>query len=196
MARKKQEQKLELPEKYWIVSADLSLRRPGFFKVLVTSSPDGAALQSAAAVSVDNKANQKPHGQLLDEIMKAFAFFMPDDGIPVYFVREKAFNARASQAEIGIYKVVGVMDWLLYRIRLEWSEIYPVTVKKLVTGSGKSTKDDVAKALPQWLPGFEYKTDDESDAAAVAISFLIQNGVIHIEKEEMADEAHLHLQGD
>ena len=187
MARKKQEQKLELPEKYWVVAADLSLRRPGFFKVLVTSSPDGAALQSAAAVSVDNKANQKPHGQLLDEIMKAFTFFMPDDGIPVYFVREKAFNARASQAEIGIYKVVGVMDWLLYRIRLEWSEIYPVTVKKLVTGSGKSTKDDVAKALPQWLPGFEYKTDDESDAAAVAISFLLQQSVL---KENDKDDAH------
>jgi crossover junction endodeoxyribonuclease RuvC len=109
---------------------------------------------------------------------------MPDDGVPIYFVREKAFNARASQAEIGIYKVVGVMDRLLYRLRLEWSEIYPVTVKKCITGSGKATKEDVAKALPQWLPGLEYKTDDESDAAAVAISFLVQNGILKVSEEK------------
>lgn len=184
MAKKKQSEPLRLPDKYWVVAADLSLRRPGFCKILVTNSPDGVALQSAAAVSVDNKANQKSHGQLLDEIMKAFAFFMPDDGVPIYFVREKAFNARASQAEIGIYKVVGVMDWLLYRLKLDWSEIYPVTVKKCITGSGKATKEDVAKALPQWLPGLEYKTDDESDAAAVAISFLVQNGILKVSEEK------------
>ena len=180
----KKQEAIQFPDRFYVVAADLSLRRPGFFKALVTKTADGAALSGAATVSVDNKTNQKPHGQLLDEIMKAFAFFMPDDGIPIYFVREKAFNARASQAEIGIYKVVGVMDWLLYRIRLEWSEIYPVTVKKCITGSGKATKEEVAKMLPTWLPDLKYDTDDESDAAAVAISFLVQQGLLKTEETE------------
>jgi crossover junction endodeoxyribonuclease RuvC len=187
MAKKKkaqQEQLIRFPEKYYVVAADLSLRRPGFCKFLVTNTADGADLSKAATVCVDNKTSQKSHGQLLDEIMKAFAYFIPDDGIPIYFVREKAFNARGSQNEMGIYKVVGVMDWLLYRLTLEWSELYPVTVKKLITGSGKADKDQVASMLAKWLPDVKYGTDDESDAAAVAISFLIQNGVLKNEEEE------------
>jgi len=181
MAKKKTKKPAEpvkLPDQYWVLAADLSLRRPGFFKVYVQNTPDGPALQSAEAVSVDNKTAQKTHGQLLDEIMKAFVFFVPNDGKPVYFAREKAFNARAAQSEIGIYKVIGVMDWLLYRLKLDWAEIYPVTVKKCVTGSGKATKEDVAAALKRWFPEFEYRTDDESDAAAVAVSFLVQNNVL------------------
>ena len=179
MAKKKKgTESIHFPEKYYVVAADLSLRRPGFCKFLVTNTADGVDLSQAATVCVDNKATQKSHGQLLDEIMKAFAFFIPDDGTPIYFVREKAFNARASQNEMGIYKVVGVMDWLLYRLTLEWSELYPVTVKKLITGSGKADKNVVASMLGTWLPGIKYGTDDESDAAAVAISFLIQNGVL------------------
>ena len=186
--KKKQEQTIQFPDKFWIVAADLSLRRPGFCKFLVTKTADGAALSGAATVCVDNKQNQKSHGQLLDDIMKEFAFFVPADGLPIWFVREKAFNARAAQAEIGIFKVVGVMDWLLYRLQLDWREVYPVTVKKCVTGSGKATKEDVLKMLPKWLPGVEYGTDDESDAAAVGISFLIQQGVLKPEEENGQDD--------
>lgn len=192
MAKKKkakQDQPIHFPEKYYVVAADLSLRRPGFCKFLVTNTADGADLSQAATVCVDNKANQKAHGQLLDEIMKAFAFFIPDEGIPVYFVREKAFNARASQNEMGIYKVVGVMDWLLYRLTMEWNELYPVTIKKLITGSGKADKDQVASMLSRWLPDVKYGTDDESDAAAVAISFLIQQGVLSTEGNETENDS-------
>ena len=85
---------------------------------------------------------------------------------------------------MGIYKVVGIMDWFLYRLSLDWSEIYPVTVKKCITGSGKATKEEVAKALDKWLPNMQYATDDESDAAAVAISFLIQQGVLKVEEPD------------
>lgn len=188
---KKQEEQIHFPDKYYVVAADLSLRRPGFCKFLVTQTADGVDLSEAATVCVDNKQNQKSHGELLNEIMKAFVYFIPDDGIPIYFAREKAFNARASQTEIGIYKVVGVMDWLLYRLCQEWKEFYPVTVKKCITGSGKATKEDVAKMLPIWLPDVKYGTDDESDAAAVAISFLVQNGVLkagdtNVEEKEEA----------
>lgn len=187
MAKKKQkaeEAPIQFPDQYYVVAADLSLRCPGFCKILVTKNADGVDLSKATTVCVNNKQNQKTHGQLLDEIMKEFAFFCPADRVPIYFVREKAFNARASQNEMAIYKVVGIMDWMLYRLSLEWSEIYPVTVKKCITGSGKATKEEVAKMLSKWLPGMDYATDDESDAAAVAISFLIQNGVIKNEDVE------------
>ena len=167
---KKQEEPIQFPDQYYVIAADLSLRCPGFCKILVTKTADGVDLSKATTACVNNKQNQKSHGRLLDDIMKEFAFFCPTEHIPIYFVREKAFNARASQNEMGIYKVVGIMDWFLYRLSLDWSEIYPVTVKKCITGSGKATKEEVAKALDKWLPNMQYATDDESDAAAVCAS--------------------------
>ena len=75
-------------------------------------------------------------------------------------------------------KVVGIMDWMGYWSNKEWYSIYPVTVKKLITGSGKAEKFEVADALEYYIGKQCYKCDDESDAAAVAIAWLIQQGQI------------------
>ena len=80
-------------------------------------------------------------------------------------------------SERSLSKVVGLMDWVLWQQhKTEWQSIYPVTVKKLVTGSGKATKEEVADALHFYIGKQDYKCDDESDAAAVAIAWLIQQG--------------------
>ncbi|WP_198041805.1 crossover junction endodeoxyribonuclease RuvC [Paenibacillus larvae] len=57
----------------------------------------------------------------------------------------------------------------------------PSTVKRLVTGSGKAEKEDVADAVRKLLglsPDYVFASDDESDACAVALAWLIQKGVI------------------
>ena len=79
------------------------------------------------------------------------------------------------------------MDWAAYRLHppVEWNSIYPVTIKKLIAGSGKAEKSEVAEALERYIGKQEYKCDDESDAAAVAIAWLIQQG--QIESKENAD---------
>jgi len=133
--------------------------------------------------SVDNKKLTKSHGQLLDEIGRAFVNMIPEDGTKIYFVREKAFNARAAQSEMGIYKVVGLTDWLLYKLKEDWHELYPVSVKKLVTGSGKADKAQVASSLAYYFGEHEYPNDDESDAAAVAAAFLIQHNIFKQQDE-------------
>ena len=60
----------------------------------------------------------------------------------------------------------------------EWYSIYPVTIKKLITGNGRAMKEEVAECLEKYIGKQDYKCDDESDAAAVAISWLIQQGQI------------------
>lgn len=153
------------------------MKRPGFCRFHVERG-DKLSITDFHTASLDNKKNVKPHGQLMDEIGKIFVNFIPETEEQIYFVREKAFNARAAQSEIGIYKVIGVMDWMLYRMKQEWYEIYPVSVKKLVTGSGKADKIAVADALPLYLGQHEYQNDDESDAAAVAVAFLVDNNLL------------------
>ena len=46
-------------------------------------------------------------------------------------------------------------------------------VKKLLTGSGKASKDEVAAALEKYIVKQDYATDDESDAVAIGIAWLI-----------------------
>lgn len=133
--------------------------------------------------SVDNKTKKKPRGQLLNEIADAFYRIIDDDDkYPTFYVREKSvnncgFSARSGAlARSGISEVVGVIDYIAWKHQNEFDEIYPVTVKKLVTGNGRADKKQVAEALPDYIGNLKYKNDDESDAAAVAVAWLIQNG--------------------
>ena len=182
MRKKKTTELLTLPSRFWLVSADLSLRRPGFCRMLVTQQENGPPLiEQILLRSVDNKTATKTHGELLDDILRAVSELFPDTektDIPTFFVREKAINSRAAMSEIGVFKVVGVTDWVLWRIGQTWHEIYPVSVKKLVTGSGKADKEAVAQAVQKLLGGVSFNNDDESDAAAVALAFLIEQKVM------------------
>lgn len=53
------------------------------------------------------------------------------------------------------------------------------TVKKLVVGKGKAEKEEVAEAVRR-ITGYtgEFATDDESDAVAVGLAYLIERGMI------------------
>ena len=59
-------------------------------------------------------------------------------------------------------------------------EYAPTRVKQSVTGSGRSKKDQVASMVNILLPRCEIKSEDESDALAVAICHTIfANSKIH-----------------
>ena len=60
----------------------------------------------------------------------------------------------------------------------EFIEIPPQTVKKAVTNNANAEKDDVAESLKQFVGDWDYACDDESDAVAVGIAYLIQQGMI------------------
>lgn len=174
----KQTQTLQFPDKFRIVAADQSQKRPGFCKVTVEKTENGLVFSDFETTNVNNKAKTKPHGQQLDEVLQAMAFFFPDsekDPIKSYYVREKAALSSFAQAMIGQAKMAGMADWVQWRIKEEWHEITANAIKKQVTGDGSAEKADVAAALEQYLGPHEYACDDESDAAAVAIAFLISH---------------------
>ena len=177
MAKKKEEPKFEpiiLPRHYKVLAADLSLRRPGFCLLEI----EDGKIVNVKLTSVDNKTKKnKNHGEILNDIAEAFKAFCPKEGI-VYMVREHELLHMKVPSERDVSKVVGIMDWMAYWTNKEWYSIYPVTVKKLVTGSGKAEKSEVANALERYIGKQNYKCDDESDAAAVGIAWLIQQGQI------------------
>ena len=182
----KEKQPIVIPDKYTLLAADLSLKRPGFCLLNVQRDGDSVKIDKIAIVSVDNKTKVKPRGQLLYEIAFCASELLSNAKEPLFLVREQSINNcggkiahSSTAARTGISSVVGVMDLLAWQHRQHsWDEIYPVTVKKLLTGNCKAEKNEVAAALSRYLEGASYKNDDESDAAAVAVAWLISHNQI------------------
>ena len=98
-------------------------------------------------------------------------------------VREKGFSRFARETQ-ALYKVFGVADLAAWQCGEKvYHELAPLSVKKIITGNGKASKADVAAALVQYVGAQEYPCDDESDAVAVGIAWLIQNGYIDNNQE-------------
>ena len=118
---------------------------------------------------LNNRGEKKWHGQILSEIYDLITELAVDI---VVFVREKGFSRFPHETQ-ALFKVVGVADLAAWRIcHTEFVEIAPTTVKKLLTGSGKASKEEVAAALERYVGKQRYTTDDESDAVAVGITWL------------------------
>ncbi|MBP3653707.1 MAG: crossover junction endodeoxyribonuclease RuvC [Clostridia bacterium] len=124
---------------------------------------------------VDNRTAKASHGELLNTIYIRMMSIASDIDV---FVRERAFSRFARETQ-ALNKVVGIADLVAWqKDQAVFCEIAPTTVKKLLTGSGRSEKEAVAGALERYL-GFQiYKTDDESDAAAVGVAWLLQEKLL------------------
>jgi crossover junction endodeoxyribonuclease RuvC len=76
-----------------------------------------------------------------------------------------------------IFRVVGVSDLALAKEGYtKIVDLSPTTVKKAVAGNGKADKKQVAQAVETFIGEYQFKNDDESDAVAVALAYLIQEG--------------------
>lgn len=124
---------------------------------------------------LNNRGEKKCHGQILAEIYDLITELAVDVAV---FVREKGFSRFPHETQ-ALFKVVGVADLAAWRTcRTEFVEIAPTTVKKLLTGSGKASKQEVAAALERYVGKQTYTTDDESDAIAVGIAWLKRQKII------------------
>ena len=117
-------------------------------------------------------------GEIATELRRLFTKY-PD----AVLVREEALRKSgdcASGKVLSILnKVVGVSDLYAWAFgQRSFAEIPPQTVKKAVTDNANAEKDEVAAALEPFVGKHEYACDDESDAVAVGIAYLIQQDMI------------------
>ena len=177
-------------DEFLIFAADISLRRPGF--ALLKWSKGKVELLTKN--NVDNKHPVITRGMALDRTYDALNVWMqvisvnrfwhrPDGEIPVILVREQAIPAKRSLNEIGVFEAVGVTTmWAWQKQRNEWIDIHPLMIKEMVAGNGKAEKDEVAKAVNEYFPEATFETDDESDACAVGLAYLIAVGLLPAKK--------------
>lgn len=130
--------------------------------------------------SLDNttyKGSKKPHGQKLAEfrdLISSEIDKLVEEGVGmdnIVFSRERGFSRFAAETQV-IYRMVGVTDLVLWdKTKKSFEQLAPKEVKLCVAHTGKASKEEVAKALEQYVGKVEYKTDDESDAVAVGIAW-------------------------
>jgi len=162
------------------LALDLSLSSPGFAVIAVTDEGDPILLEKS---HVKTNANQS-HGYRLHQIAVELERLMLNYK-PEHIVRERGFSRFPTTTQ-ALFKVVGVSDFLAQitgtreKFTTNIYEIAPTTVKKAVTGNGRASKKDVEKEVAKWLQidrtNF-FETDDESDAAAVGLAYLVENGI-------------------
>ena len=127
------------PDRLRILAADLSLRCPGF----AVLQYEGGKVSIERLCHLDNRRSKAAYGEILCAIYDLIAEL--SSGIDV-FVRERAFS-RFPQETQALFKVVGIADMAVWKhAKQAWEEIAPATVKKLLTGSGKAGKEEVAGA--------------------------------------------------
>lgn len=185
-------------EKVVVLAADFGLRRPAI--AILTNVENGKALIERMFV-IDTKKNTKMcRSQILSNINTIFR----EQIIPTFVdivkqqnakgivtsvaVRESGFTRFHTETQ-ALYAVMGITDMALYEtLQLEWYNIAPLSIKKLVTGSGKATKAEVASSLNQYLvlpiENYKFEGDDETDAVGVGLAWMIQRGYVRRERTE------------
>ena len=140
--------------------------------------------------NVNNKTNSgksKTHAQKLNEIGREmeyilllfpFAYPVQEDALGMMTVigGKNLYSAKTVQS---LARVVGLSEYITMKMgHGEFEKIPPKQVKKLVAGSSTAEKDEVARALAQFVGDQDYACDDESDATAVGIAWLIMNNYL------------------
>lgn len=104
-------------------------------------------------------------------------------------VREDFTAGRNKRATQTIFSAWAAADRALsaygYRAEDLKPALAPTSVKKLVTGTGKAEKDEVAAAVRKWLrlpADYPFRAGyDDSDALAVCLAYLIRENLIDTE---------------
>ena len=121
-------------------------------------------------VYIDNiKTNKnESHGKRLKQIYD-FILNLKKKYPPLVVCIERGFS-RYNTSTAVLYRVHGIINMLFYDIE----QIYypPKKVKEIIL-RGNATKSEIMKKILQIYPDITFKNDNESDAFAVALTYLV-----------------------
>lgn len=122
-------------------------------------------------MDLDNRKIKEGHGCILERIYSVLHELAGQTDV---FVRERGFT-RFNAGSQALFKVVGIADLAVWQAKRGiFDEIPPTTVKKLLTSNGMASKEEVADALAMYVGSFQYTSDDQSDAVAVGVAWVLR----------------------
>nr|WP_206529612.1 crossover junction endodeoxyribonuclease RuvC [Brevibacillus sp. SYP-B805] len=159
---------------------DLSLSSPGFAVIEVADRKP--RLITTAHVKTGSDDPQALRYELIEAYTLLFLREQLRAGPFEAIVRETWPPARDYRQNDKIHGAWSAVDRALSRYGYEVNaNLTPSSVKRTVTGNGKAEKAEVAAAVRRLLgltEDYRFATDDESDACAVVLAYLIANDLI------------------
>ena len=170
-----------------VLGVDTSLTCPA---AAIIEVKDGKA-KLVAVSHVTTSSKQLPH--LRGQIVYAWLLmFLAQHGTHYDAIIREDFTGKTSLTNAPVFSAWAATDRALADHGLifdKWKEprkkttygVAPTRVKKLVAGSGSADKAAVADGVRK-ITGYEgpFATDDESDAAAIALAYAIQQGALKV----------------
>lgn len=165
-----------------ILSMDLSLNLPAF---CVAEVKEG--IFTVVELShVDNKEKHKKDwstaqklSAIAEEIRRLINKYKGFDAV----VRERGFSRYANTTQL-LFRVVGVSDLITLQEAgiKEIEEIPPTTIKLIIAGYSRASKDEVEEGVRKHLSSqqknLKFYSDDEADSVAVALTYCIKKGLL------------------
>jgi crossover junction endodeoxyribonuclease RuvC len=90
-------------------------------------------------------------------------------------VLENGF-ARFNISTQALFKVAGMVCYIFSDI--EQFYYAPSSIKKVVAGNGRASKEDVEKSVMKYYPHLSIGNNDESDSVAVGLCHFIKKGIV------------------
>lgn len=160
--------------KEYVIAFDLSLSNTGY----AVGELSGNTVKVVRYGSIGTRRYaSRSQGMRLSYILDELSHLLYEYGDQVKkLVKERSFSNGRIQASQIIQKVNGVFEVVAYIAGLDdWEEYAPTSVKKLVTGDGRASKEQVAQAVTE-ATGITTKINDESDAIAVLMAHCAKAG--------------------
>lgn len=156
-----------------ILALDLSLNSTGY----AVMTADDCRLVEKGIIKAKRKENHHQKLNRQKDVLEGIAKKYEEDGYELIIVKEQLLFRPPKTASI-LAKVHGIVDLLFEEIH----EYYPSSIKKIVTGNGRANKKEVEEAVCKRLgktsEELDFKSDDESDAIAVALTYLLEENYI------------------
>jgi len=120
-----------------------------------------------------NESRVEKCAQIADELAVFIRKYRPFEAV----IRED-FISKNPGTQKAVYAVWHTVDCVLYRFGyMVTADVNQGAVKRILTGKGKAEKGDVEAEVRRLLrlrDDFKFGSDDESDACAVALAWLIR----------------------
>jgi len=159
-------------EERLILGLDLSLNSTGYVIVKFTESKDNTIIEVIEKGLIKAKSNETHSKKLKRQYRRLNQIKEQYSGKNLIVVKENLHYGRPKTAAI-LGKAHGVADLIFPHIHAYG----PSTIKKEVAGNGRVSKEEVEQAVKNMVKlGHEmrFKSDDESDAVAVAITHYLK----------------------
>ena len=168
-----------------LCALDLSINSPGI-AILEVIDIDNLTFKVISKVSFKHDRKYDNSWAKKEAVLEMFEFYMAQyiNLIDFCVFENYSYSSPGYLADAG--ELNGLIKHYLFQNSIPFDFVSPQTVKRLVGGSGKCSKEDVRAGLSNFVLDFDnlsFNNFDESDAIAIGVSFLLF-------QKEIANGAH------